>query len=75
MKKKGGFGTAVNLLVKRIQILSGGGENWVLLGEDLRGRIRQIGRLEKNPQRLLIWYQDFRLGELNPKFVLLYVIV
>jgi len=32
----------------------------VLLGEDLRGRIRQIGRLEKNPQRLLIWYQDFR---------------
>ena len=37
----------------------------MLLGEDLKGRIRRIGKLEKNPQRLLVWYQDFRLGELT----------
>ena len=41
----------------------------MLLGEDLRERISQIGRLEKNPQRLLIWYQDFRLGELYFEYV------
>ena len=43
----------------------------MLLGEDLRGRIRQIGKLEKNPQSLLLWYQDFRLGELKSYFFVL----
>jgi len=30
----------------------------MLLGEDLRGRIRLIGKLEKNPQRLLVLCKD-----------------
>jgi len=35
----------------------------VLLGVDLRGRIRRIGELEKNPQRLQVLCKNFRLGE------------
>ena len=34
----------------------------MLLGEDLKGRIRMIGKLEKKPQKLLVLCKDSGFG-------------
>jgi len=39
--------------------------NFESVKRELRERIRLIGKLEKNPQKLQFLCKDFRLGELS----------